>query len=306
VKLAIGTIDIFLADYTGTILHSETHTVNTLDWTEADLVTQLEALITDYQAGRAHTVDPSLPIGIAAQGIIDSQGGRIVWSPALTIRNIALADHLSARLAKDIVISNDANCIALALQQKEPYRHKKNIAIAALGYGIGMGLIVDGDLFTRAGEFGHTKYMPDGALCNCGQRGCLEAYISDYALLRDAIRFMPPTSQPYVQASEDHMSLLTQMAQNTSPDALKLFERAGRILGHGLGTVIALFSPETIVITGPGVRGYPFMEASLKQTLQDNVLHDLRKNCEITTHDWDHDLIHTGLAHLALSSFEAQ
>lgn len=306
VKLAIGVVEIFLADYKGGILESEKHYFDTLDWTETDLINHLVHLITDFKATRGKGADPHLPLGIAAQGIIDARLGRIVWSPAFNFRNIALADLLGQRLETEITLSNDANCIALALKQKDQFRHKENIAVAALGYGIGMGLIVNGDFFTGAGEFGHTKYMPDGALCNCGQRGCIEAYIGDYALLRDAVRFMPKHDQTYIQASEDQMKVLTQMAKDAYPEALTLFERAGRILGQGLGNVIAMFSPETIIITGPGVRSYSFMEQSVHRTIKESVIHDLHKNCEITAQSWESDLIHIGLAHLTLATFEAE
>ena len=94
-------------------------------------------------------------------------------------------------------MANDAVAVALAITAAEPALAQGLSATIMVGHGIGMGVVADGEARWGAGsEIGHVKLAPNGPQCRCGQRGCIEAYLADYALYRDARTFLdlPPAA----------------------------------------------------------------------------------------------------------------
>src|SRR5690606_19716487 len=89
-----------------------------------------------------------------------------------------------------VLIDNDANMVTLAELWFGAGRALNDFAVVTIEHGVGMGLVLNHRLYRGAMgqgmEIGHTKVQLDGALCRCGQRGCLEAYVADYALVREA------------------------------------------------------------------------------------------------------------------------
>jgi predicted NBD/HSP70 family sugar kinase len=140
-------------------------------------------------------------------------------------------------------------------------RTTADFAVITIENGVGMGLVLNNQLyrgsFGMGLELGHTKVQIDGALCRCGQRGCLEAYLSDYALAREATTALGylPNQQSSMQAIIDN---LFDEAKAGNPAALTIFQRAGRYLSLGLSNVMELFDPELIVLSGERMR-YDYM-----------------------------------------------
>src|SRR3569833_2449982 len=114
-----------------------------------------------------------------------------------------------------------------------------------------MGLSMPGHADSGATEFGHMNHIPGGALCRCGQKGCIEAYAADYAVLRSAYgvpdQAMPAASVPAAAYQE-----LVHLAQTGRRNALHAFNQAGRALGVGLSGLLTHGAPAHIVETGPG------------------------------------------------------
>jgi predicted NBD/HSP70 family sugar kinase len=179
------------------------------------------------------------------------------------------------------------------------------MAVIMLDYGVGMGLIVDGRLYVgssgAAAEFGHTKYSPAGPQCRCGKRGCIESYISDYALYRDAETLLDSHNEDALHPPEEQMQGLVQLAREGNEKILGLFRHAGTVLGTGIANLLALMSPEMVVITGAGVRAYEFMQPSVQQSIRDALVEDMIANTRIESMPWQEDLTAKGIIALALS-----
>ncbi|MFH1804693.1 MAG: ROK family transcriptional regulator [Pseudomonadota bacterium] len=296
VKLTINHIEIALGNFKGEIDVSRQHVINTLDLDSDALVQTLCRLIDRFLADHKDhlSVRPS-GIGIAVQGIADANSGDIMWSPALRHRHIPITAPLMQRYGCIVEMSNDANCIATAITQNDQWHGTGDFAVIMLGYGVGMGMVLNGTVyngpFGAAAEFGHTKYQPDGPMCNCGRRGCLEAYIGDYALLRDAaglIDLPPPANS--LHPSEEQMMELVHLARNGREDIADLFRHAGKVLGYGIANLIALIGPERILITGSGARAYDLMEPDMRRGLREALVAELRDGPEILHLPWDQDL----------------
>ena len=121
-----------------------------------------------------------------------------------------------------------------------------DFAVVTIENGVGMGLVLNNQLYRGSYgvglELGHTKVQIDGALCRCGQRGCLEAYLADYALAREASTALNYSinQQQSMQAILDN---LFSEAKNGNPAALTIFQRAGRYLSLGLSNCLLYTSP---------------------------------------------------------------
>jgi predicted NBD/HSP70 family sugar kinase len=188
-----------------------------------------------------------LAVGLGVPGFVAGTSGLVHWSPFVEGERIPLREEAAARLGMPVAIDNDANLVALAELWFGNGRALSDFAVVTIEHGVGMGLVLGGALYRGARgcgtEFGHTKVALDGALCRCGQRGCLEAYVADYALVRAA--GVPP-DVPMAEALDS----LHRRAKQGDAGACEVFRQAGRYLALGLGNVINVFDPELILLSG--------------------------------------------------------
>lgn len=186
-------------------------------------------------------------VGLGIAGLIDATRNFVHWSPSLDQRNVELGRMLSDAMPVPFYMDNDANLVAKAEQLFGEARNVSDFIVITIEQGVGMGIVIDGRIYRGergcGAEFGHTKVQLDGALCRCGQRGCLEAYVGDYALLREAnIR---GSAQP-----EDDLSALYARAKAGDAMARSIFDRAGRMFAMGLANVINIFDPSLVILSG--------------------------------------------------------
>lgn len=208
-------------------------------------------------------------VGLGVPGFVESASGRVLWSPVFQDRNVPLRDEATKRLGLPVYIDNDANLVTLAELWFGGGRHLPDFAVLTIEHGIGMGLVLNHRLF-RGGqglgtELGHIKVQMDGALCRCGQRGCLEAYVSDYALVREASTALNWTSGAG-QSAQVMLESLFDHAKAGNQAARSIFHRAGRYLAVGLANVINLFDPNLIILSGERMRfDYLYAEEVLQE-----------------------------------------
>ena len=149
-------------------------------------------------------------------------------------------------------------------------------------------------------ELGHTKVQLDGALCRCGQRGCLEAYIADYALAREATTALN-WNHKEGQSINVLLESLYDHAKAGNTAARSIFRRAGRYLAVGLSNVVNLFDPALIILSGERMR-YDYLYAN--ETLAEIkalALNTGRPVPKIEIHAWGDLLWAHGAAALALA-----
>ncbi|MEM6303323.1 MAG: ROK family protein [Pseudomonadota bacterium] len=240
---------------------------------------------------------------VGVPGFVVSRTGMVNWSPIMRARHVPLAQVLSTRLGKPVIIDNDANLVALAELWFGVGREISDFAVVTIEHGVGMGLVVDHRLYSGARgmgmELGHTKVALDGALCRCGQRGCLEAYVADYALVREAALAMPGALPG---APIEHvLEALHREAKAGNPTARSIFERAGKYLSMGMANVANLFDPQLIILSGDRMQyDYLYSEA----ILEDMKRHALDAGASlppVEVHAWGDLLWASGAAAKALS-----
>jgi predicted NBD/HSP70 family sugar kinase len=243
-------------------------------------------------------------VGIGLPGFVDCADGMALWSSILAERSVPIAALATARLGIPVFVDNDANLVALAELWFGAGRSLSDFAVVTIEHGVGMGFVMNHRIYRGAQrlgmELGHTKVQLDGALCRCGQRGCLEAYVADYALAREAttaLNWGHKESQPInvlLESLYDH-------AKAGNATAKSIFRRAGRYLAVGLSNVVNLFDPALIILSGERMR-YDYLYATETLSEMDNLaINTGRPRPPIEIHAWGDLLWAHGAAALALS-----
>jgi predicted NBD/HSP70 family sugar kinase len=273
-----------------------------------DLATLLDACETllDRVCAKAGIERASLSaVGLGVPGFVDCAGGMVLWSPVLTDRSVPLAAVAAARLGLPVHIDNDANLVTLAELWFGAGRTLADFAVVTIEHGVGMGFVLNHRIYRGAKglgmELGHTKVHLDGALCRCGQRGCLEAYVADYALAREATTALNWNHKDG-QSIGVLLESLYDNAKAGNPAARSIFRRAGRYLAVGLSTVVNLFDPALIILSGERMR-YDYLYAAETLAEMENLtIATGRPRPPIQIHAWGDLLWAHGAAALALSA----
>ena len=269
-----------------------------------ELLDAVETLLDRVCAKAGMTRADLSAVGIGVPGFVDVAEGVVLWSSVLTDRQVPLAAAARARLGLPAIIDNDANLVALAELWFGAGRSLSDFAVVTIEHGVGMGFVMNHRIYRgaqRVGmELGHTKVQLDGALCRCGQRGCLEAYVADYALAREATTALN-WGHKEGQSIAVLLESLYDHAKAGNATARSIFRRAGRYLAVGLANVVNLFDPALIILSGERMR-YDYLYATETLAEMDNlVINTGRPRPPIEIHAWGDLLWAHGAAALALS-----
>lgn len=175
-----------IVDFAGNLIADDVISRSPGPMTLPDLLTAMETLLGRVCAKAGVQPSALAAMGLGVPGFVDCQQGMVMWSSVLIERGVALAQAATARLGLTVHVDNDANLVTLAELWFGAGRQLADFAVVTIEHGVGMGCVINHRIYRGAKglgmELGHTKVQLDGALCRCGQRGCLEAYVADYAL----------------------------------------------------------------------------------------------------------------------------
>jgi predicted NBD/HSP70 family sugar kinase len=270
--------------------HSLTAAIDTL-------VGLVDALMTEVGIERGQL----LGVGIGLAGIVDAMEGTLRYSPIFGWHDVPLVKLLQSRLQVPVYIDNDVNTLTLNEQLFGAGQGIDNFLTVTIGRGVGMGIVVNGQLYRGvsggSGEFGHTVIDPQGPICACGKRGCLETYVSDPALLRQASE---AASRGELPEEPKSVGELVTYAESGNPVARLIFEQAGKILGSGIANLINVLSPKEVIISGEGVRAGDLLFDTMHATIIQHVMPGLAEDTEIRIDVWEDDAWARGAASLVL------
>jgi predicted NBD/HSP70 family sugar kinase len=242
-----------------------------------------------------------LGVGLGLAGIVDAENGILRQSPIYGWDNVPLRDMLQNKLHIPVYIENDVNTLTLTERWFGHGQGVDNFLTVTVGRGVGLGIVANGQFYRGqtggAGEFGHTTINPEGPLCACGKRGCLESYVGDPGLIRAA---QESAASGELSASVQNLDELLSLAQMGNPAALRIFDRAGRILGIGIANLINLFNPKKIIISGEGTREGDFLFVPMKESIQQNTMPGLFDPNIVELAPWGDDAWARGAAGLVL------
>ncbi len=184
-------------------------------------------------------------IGIGTPGAISSRTGRIKNSNTTCLNGRPLREDLQGLLGMDVLVENDANLFALAEALAGRGRGADVVFGVIMGTGVGGGLVIRGELLRGpqhlAGEWGHHSIDPRGPRCYCGQRGCVERYISG-----------PAVEEQYRDRAgvRRHMPEITAAFRRGEADAHGVFSGFLDRFGRALANVIDIVDPDVVVLGG--------------------------------------------------------
>jgi glucokinase len=227
---------------------TKTHTLPTpqamVDWAAAEI---------DRHRGR----EKVRSITIAAPGPIDLKRGVLVNPPNLPWKNVPLVALMSRATGAKVNLANDADMAGLGEFHHGAGRGSRNMVYITWSTGVGGGLIVDGKLHRgahgTAGEIGHMIIDPNGPLDNCGQHGCLEAFVSGTALAR--------------QTGRSAADLFAAAARGDR-HARTVVERAAHYMGIALISLTNVIDPEIFVIGGGVSKSWALIQPTMLETLR--------------------------------------
>jgi len=228
-----------------------------------------------------------LGVGVGVPGTVSVQTGIVALSLALGWNDVPLKELVEEATGLPAAVANRCKGAALAEKWHGVGQEIDDLIYVRVGTGIGAGFVHRGDLFlgsSYAGELGHCSIYPDGPLCACGNRGCLEALASGPALAaRARERILQGEESLLVSMSSDEPANITakmveQAAREDDALAKDVLAETGAFLGIAIGTLINLYNPQMVVLGGPVSRAGPFLMDSLCREAEHRSLHLLSQD----------------------------
>ena len=214
-------------------------------------------------------------IAAGAPGVIDQDKGVVLFSPNLPWKNYNIRKPIEDEFGCPFYIGNDVNVGVLGEYKFGAAKGYKNVVGLFVGTGMGGGLILNGELFTgnkfKAAEYGHMILDPEGPLCNCGQRGCLEAFSSKQGMssyIRQQVsRGRKSSMAEYVEGGVFKSKALKNALAEGDAVATEAVDRACHYLAIASGNLVNTFSPDVVVYGGGVIEavGDIFMEKILAE-----------------------------------------
>lgn len=304
IKLAAEAHTAVILDFAGAVVAEASVPATGHRRTAEELLAETEALFARLLAAAGLSAHAVAGLGLGLPGLVEHERGEVVWSPMLKGAPLDLAPLIEKRLGIPVALDNDANLLTLAELWFGAGRAMSDFALVTIEHGVGMGLVVNNRLFRGASglgmELGHTKVALDGALCRCGRRGCLEAYVADYALVREA-RIALDTDFEEEMNVRTLLRALFEEAEAGNAAARSIFRRAGRHLAMGLANVVQLFDPSLIILSGGQVRFETLYAEAVIAEMRELTL-DTGRIPRVEVNAWGDMVWARGAAALALAS----
>lgn len=198
-----------------------------------------------------------LGIGFALMGAVDRERGVAIFSQHIqNWKNVDIKAIFEEKYSLPVIVEHDPNCAAITEMAIGKAKNYNNVLLLRLSVGIGMSIVINGEIYHgangNAGEFGHMCYDPNGPICSCGHKGCIEAYASIAGI---ANRYRLDSGVQEMGFSDFYKDI--NIVQNLAILALagdettsKYFVAAGRCLGRGISAAICFFNPDVVVLSG--------------------------------------------------------
>lgn len=303
VELDVNRLRCSLVDYAGTLV----------DRTEVPLTTDASNSPRDLLIGRVSQIrernqDEAVTIrhiDVSVQGILDSEADSLRWSPIPAVAGQPLASSLRSAFGVPVRLKKRGGLLAEGARLLFPEFDGVPLAAMFIGSTVGMGLSIPGRGANSEGatEFGHMNHVPGGALCRCGQKGCIEAYAADYGVLRSAYG-VPDQAAPAASVPTAAYQELVHLAQTGRRNAMHAFNLAGRAIGFGLSRLMTVAAPAHIVITGPGANAFELMRPEIDLALRESLVARVNGMPSITVQHDEREPIFQGMLMATLDTLD--
>ena len=222
--------------------------------------------------------DKIVGIGIGSPGTLDVENGVVEYANNLGWNHLPVAKLMNEVLPYPVRLTNDANAAALGEAKYGAGEEYNNIIMLTLGTGVGGGIIINGKLYEgnlgKGGELGHMVVQVDGEPCTCGRKGCLEAYASATALIRETKKAMLTNEQSLMWAICPDIDMVGgkvsfETAKQGDETAIQVLNNYIKYLGEGILNYCNIFRPEVVVLSGGVANAGDYLFNRLNQYVRD-------------------------------------
>lgn len=250
-------------------------------------------------------------VGIGMPGFVDAING--LNYTFLEPEQGTLTQYISSKIKLPVFIDNDSRLIALAELMFGSARGKKNAMVINVGWGVGLGMILNGDLFRGnngfAGEFSHIPLFLNNKLCSCGKSGCLETETSLLIVIEKANKGLKDgkislLKELSVEHAEQAFQDIIKAAGKGDKFAVEILSESGYNIGRGVAILIHLLNPEVVILSGRGSSAGKIWQAPIQQALNEHCIPRLALNTEIQISSLGYQAEITGAAALVMENFE--
>ena len=278
VDLGWTSVTVALSTANMTVLHSLNKPLSP-DQDQATVLTSITTLIRqllELQQIQAHAV---LAIGLGLPATVDVEGSVLSVEHSPQWSYAGIHTHLSRTFGVRVFLDNDANIMALGelwMQRRQhPELEVENMLVIKVGHGIGAGIIANGHLYRghdgAAGDIGHICIDPEGPVCPCGRRGCLERLASARFIVeaaqRQAAREGSSLGQRFPSPDLIRYEAVLHACREGDPEAIEIIQHTGVRLGNVIANFVNFFNPSRVLIGGKIALAGPLLLASIRQTV---------------------------------------
>ena len=277
------------------------------------IVDQVAAVVAKIIAGQSDG-QPIVSVGIALPGMVDSRRG--IWLLGLQVTgvtHIAIAGMFENRLGVPVYVEDASRTLAVLEMYRNRGKRVRNFVLLYIGLGLGTGIVINGRIYRGyhglAGEIGHVEHADNTYRCSCNSVGCLETVVSTAGILRvfrDRLQEGVRSSlQKTTIENGPDLSLEEILAAADGGDrvAQSTLGEIGVFLGDACATLIKLFNPERLVISGPGSNFKEYFRDPVQQVIQQRVLPEMLEDYQTVFADYRDNHEAWGVALLAMKCY---
>src|SRR5690625_279531 len=262
------TIVCILTDLAGNIIERVTRSLHE-SITNDEFLAILKDCIQTILDESSIQMEKIIGIGVAMHGVVDVDSGLSLLAPNLSLTNVPIKEELENEFDLEVKVENDARAMALGEAWFGDHGEQLNMVAMNIGRGVGAGIVMGGKLYHGAqdiaGEIGHMTIDVNGKVCECGNRGCLQTFITGSAIAARALPLLPDFERNGQVLSGEKVY---ELAREGNVVSRQILVETGEMIGIGLINLIHILNPDKIILGGGVTGSEEFIFPAIQETIE--------------------------------------
>ena len=284
-------IRVVITDILGNIISSLRDKINS-EKSEEEIISKILSMVDSLIIKSKISKEKILGIGMSISGIINTESGYIIFCPNIEgFKDFPVKKIMEEKTKMKVFIDDSVRCMAIAEKRYGIAKSYNNFIFISLGKGIGIGVFIDGKIYRGsmglAGELGHITVSENGPICNCGNRGCLEAIASSDGIIRRVREGMKKgivtSLSSAINGNFDNLTveIIAKAAKDGDKFAYYIINRTGEYVGIAIAAALNLFGSDLIVLGGGVSECGDILLSAIKRTVKTRALDVISKKVAI-------------------------
>src|SRR5690625_316973 len=294
------TVECIVVNLSGEIIERSTNTL-TLPLTNDAFLAIIVKNIHHVIKQASIPTEKMIGIGVAMHGVVEIKTGTSLFAPNLRLQNIPIKATLEKEFDLQVKVENDARAMALGEAWFGDYGEQLNMVAMNIGRGVGAGIVMGGKLYHGAqdiaGEIGHMTIDVNGKVCECGNRGCLQTFITGSAIAARALPLLPDFERNGQVLSGEKVY---ELAREGNVVSRQILVETGEMIGIGLINLIHILNPDKIILGGGVTGSEEFIFPAIQETIEKRALTPQARKTEVLISELGKDATIIGAVSLLL------